>query len=107
MEKKSDRLDKLMKFLEATPNDPFILFAIAKEHEKLAAPETAETCYRNLVTQHPDYVGTYYHLGKLLEQKAEIQQALDIYSAGMDVAKKNGDKHAFSELSEAHLNLDD
>ena len=31
---KSNRLNQLMSFLEASPEDSFILFAIAKEYEK-------------------------------------------------------------------------
>ena len=39
---KSNRLNQLMSFLEASPEDSFILFAIAKEYEKGGKHETGE-----------------------------------------------------------------
>lgn len=102
----SDRLTRLMAFLKESPDDSFILFAIAKEYEKLNATAEALTFYEKLVTLDPDYVGTYYHLGKLHEQAAENEKALAIYQKGIDVAKKIKDQHALSELMGAKMNLE-
>lgn len=103
----SNRLQTLHTLLEESPNDPFLLFAIAKEHEKHSQADKALEYYTLLTTDHPDYVGTYYHLGKLLEQKEEWEKAIQTYETGMQVARKVGDQHALSELAGAKLNLDD
>jgi len=103
----SDRLQQLQNFLEASPDDSFILFAIAKEHEKLEDQETALQQYLKLREIDPDYVGLYYHLGKLYEQQQKEEQAVEAYEAGMIIAKKQGDQHALSELAGAKLNLVD
>jgi len=58
-----------MTFLEASPDDSFLLFAIAKEHEKAGATDEALEYYLKLTATDPDYVGTYYHLGKLYEEE--------------------------------------
>jgi tetratricopeptide (TPR) repeat protein len=54
--------------------------------------------YENLVNKHPDYVGTYYHLGKLYEALNRKPDAINIYEKGMEIAKKKRDNHAFAEL---------
>ncbi|MCF8244928.1 MAG: tetratricopeptide repeat protein [Saprospiraceae bacterium] len=103
----SPRLQQLLQFYSASPDDAFLLFALAKEHEKLGNMETALDFYQKIVSTSPDYVGVYYHLGKLLEKARAPEQALETYKSGMAVAKKIGDQHAFSELAEAKLELDD
>ena len=32
-----------------------------------------------LIKDHPDYVGTYYHLGKLYEKNQEPDKAIETY----------------------------
>jgi tetratricopeptide (TPR) repeat protein len=101
------RLEQLTQFLIATPNEPFIIYALAKEHEGLGNVDEALKYYFLLKNEHEDYVGTYYHLGKLLEKQEKLDEAVAIYIKGMEVAKKQGDNHAYSELAGAKLNLVD
>ncbi|NJK83974.1 MAG: tetratricopeptide repeat-containing protein [Saprospiraceae bacterium] len=103
----SERLKKLFVFLEDSPNDPFLLFAIAKEYEALNEPAASLKHYELLVNEHEDYVGTYYHLGKFYEKLNQLDKALDTYRQGMTVAKQQGDKHAWSELAAAKMELED
>ncbi len=103
----ADRLQQLQDFLEASPEDSFILFAIAKEYEKLQNNDKALEYYLQLKKSDPNYVGLYYHLGKLYESKGNIDTAVSVYKNGMDVAKQQGDQHALSELAGAKLNLVD
>jgi tetratricopeptide (TPR) repeat protein len=102
----SKRLEQLYQFLEERPEDEFLLFAIAKEYEKLNNEEKAEKYYLKLQGLHPNYVGTYYHLGKLYERADDEELAIEIYEKGMKVAKSIGDKHAFGELRGAHEMLE-
>lgn len=101
------RLAQLMKYLGDAPNDPFLIFAIAKEYEGNIEIEKAFEYYQRLVAEHEDYVGTYYHLGKLYEKVDNIQSAITTYKKGMEVAKKLNDKHALGELATAKMNIDD
>ena len=102
----SKRLEQLLDMLSKNV-DSFLLFAIAKEYEKAAENELAKEYYKRLVSEFPDYVGTYYHFGKLLEKSAETDAAIEIYNKGIAIAKALGDQHAWSELAEAKLNLED
>lgn len=94
----SNRLKQLYHFLEERPDDAFILFAIAKEYEGLGNDEKAKSYYLKLTDNHSDYVGTYYHLGKLYEREEEWKFAELAYQKGMEVSKAAGDKHAYGEL---------
>lgn len=98
----STRLAKLLEFLQSDPNDPFVLYALATEYNTSNDTEKALGYYLKLITDHPDYVGTYYHLGKLYQKIEEMELALDIYQKGMIAARKKGDMHAFSELQGAY-----
>jgi len=96
------RLAKLLEFLESDPNDSFILYALATEYNSLNDIENAFKYYLVLINQHPDYVGTYYHLGKLYEKENQKDKAIEIYQKGMQTARTKRDTHALSELQGAY-----
>ena len=102
-----NRLERLLEFLEAEPNDPFLKYALATEYLRLDNAGEALKFYLDLVKNHEDYVGTYYHLGKFYESKGEPEQALEIYEKGIAVAKKIKDQHALSELLGVYNALQD
>lgn len=93
-----NRLQKLLEFLDNEPHDPFLKYALATEYLRLNEPETALTYYEDLVQNHSDYVGTYYHLGKLYEALNRKNDAIAIYETGMKQARAARDNHALSEL---------
>lgn len=96
------RLNKLLEFLAAEPNDAFILYALATEYNTLGDKENAFLYYLKLVDEHPNYVGTYYHLGKLYEKVENKQEAIKIYQQGIAAARAKRDMHALSELQGAY-----
>ena len=98
----STRLAKLLDFLESDPNDPFVLYALATEYNAVNDHEKAFEYYLKLTSGHPDYVGTYYHLGKLYEKTGQADLAIATYQKGMISAKNKRDMHAFSELQGAY-----
>ena len=99
------RLDQLQALLGESPNDSFLLFAVAKEYESQGRDEEALAYYQRLLTSDPGYVGLYYHLGKLYERAGQFQEAWKTYTEGMAVARQAADRHALSELAAARLEL--
>lgn len=97
----SNRLEQLFSFLKSSPGDAFISFAIAKEYEGLGELDKSLTTYEELVKSKPDYVGTYYHLGKLYEKLEKFEEAETTFTTGIAVAKAAGDKHSAGELQGA------
>lgn len=100
------RLDRLLGLLKDSPEDAFLLYAIAKEYESWDQWDDAIRYYQRLCKEHPNYVGTYYHYGKLMEKEEEFEEALVLFAKGMEVAKKAGDQHAYAELANAKTNLE-
>jgi len=98
----STRIDKLLNFLDNDPKDPFVLYALATEYNSLNDFKKAFEFYLKLVAEHPDYVGTYYHLGKLYEKTDNKEKAMETYKLGMSAARNKRDMHAFSELQGAY-----
>ena len=92
------RLDKLLEFIKNEPEDEFLKYALATEYLRLNQTDKALGYYEDLVTNHPNYVGTYYHLGKLYEALNRKPDAEATYQKGMKVAREKRDNHAFSEL---------
>ncbi len=103
----SKRLPYLLQLMEASPSDSFVLFAIAKEYENAGDNVKALEYYQKLKSADPEYVGLYYHLGKLFEQNQEFGKAISTYKHGIEVARKASDFHALGELQGALLNLED
>lgn len=101
-----ERMNQLLSLLHDDPNDLFVLFAIAKEHEKSGDFEKAIAFYEKIIGIDKEYVGVYYHLAHLYAEDGEIDKAYQIYDAGIDVAKKLSDLHALSELQNARKNLE-
>ena len=103
----SNRIDMLLKMHEESPEDTFVLFALAKEHQSLHETAVALDYYKKLLSVDKDYVGAYYHLGKLYESLQQIEDAIKTYKLGIQVANAAGDHHAKSELAGALMNIDE
>ncbi|HYE96359.1 MAG TPA: tetratricopeptide repeat protein [Rubricoccaceae bacterium] len=101
-----DRLATLLGFLREDPDDPFTQFALAQEHARRGDVEAALGYYEALVRDHPDYVGTYYHLGKLYRVLDRDADALRTWREGVAAATRAGDAHARAELQDAILDAE-
>ncbi len=96
-----DRIIKLREFLKASPEDSFLNHALALEYIKLGDDQQARQLFESLLGRDPGYVGSYYHLGKLLERQEETEAAVKIYEKGIGEAKKAGDDLSLRELKGA------
>jgi Tfp pilus assembly protein PilF len=93
-----DRIAKLNEFLKANPKDSFVQHALALEYIKLGNDEQARLLFEEILNREPAYVGSYYHLAKLLERNDKTEEAIKVYEKGMEEAKRAGENHAYGEL---------
>lgn len=91
-------LDKLLQLLDADPNDPFTLYAIAQEHGKRGNPAEALAFYDRCLAADPAYCYAFYHKARLLDSIDRRPDALAVARAGLEAAVKARDEHAASEL---------
>lgn len=99
------RVDKIKDMLRENPSDSFLQHALALEYIKLGNEAEAKHIFQNLLKQEPGYVGSYYHLAKLLERTGETDAAVAVYKKGMEEAQKAGDQHSYNELKSAYEEL--
>src|SRR5688572_3296462 len=97
-----DRIEKLKEFLRSNPADSFIQHALALEYIKMGKDADARKLFEELLQRDPAYVGSYYHLAKLLERNGETELAIKWYEKGMEESKKAGENHAYGELRGAY-----
>ena len=100
-----DRIKKLKEFLEASPQDAFLNHALALEYIKLGNDDQALVLFENILEKDPGYIGSYYHLAKLLERAGHTATAVKVYEQGMEAAKNAGDNFAYGELRNAYDEL--
>jgi len=100
-----DRIEKLNEFLKQQPGDAFLQHALAMEWLGLGETMKARELFELNVKNHPDYVGSYYQLGQLLEKAGNEDAALDTYQQGMVAAENAGDKRSLGELRSAFEEL--
>ena len=96
-----ERIDKLKEYLQANPEDSFLNHALALEYIKAGKDREAKGIFESLLARDPEYVGSYYHLAKLLERLEETESAVKTYERGMEEAKKAGDDLSHRELKAA------
>ena len=100
-----DRIERLKEFLAANPEDNFVQHALALEYVKSGDENAARSLFETILTRDENYIGSYYHLAKLLERNGENDTAIAVYEKGMLQAKKAGEQHAYNELRSAYEDL--
>jgi len=92
------RIEKLLTYLKQNNKDSFLQHALALEYIKVGDDDAARKLFNEILRREPSYVGSYYHLGKLLERQADFDRAMAVYRRGMEEAKKADDHHSLTEL---------
>ncbi len=100
-----DKIERLKELLITNPNDGFVQHALALEYIKKGEDHKAKELFENILAIDKNYIGSYYHLAKLLERNGENEAAISIYEKGMKKAKEAGDQHAYNELQSAYEDL--
>ena len=97
----NQRLDQLFEFLKLSPSDSFTIYSIGYEYMQHQEWGKALEYFEKLVSNDPDYIGTYYHMGKTLLQLNRSDDAISTFKKGMEQTRKKKDMHAYGELQRA------
>jgi len=100
-----DRVEKLKEYLKTNDKDSFLQHALALEYIKRGNDDEAKNLFTEILLREPTYIGSYYHLAKLLERNNDTEEAIKIYETGMEQAKNAGDNHSYNELQAAYEDL--
>jgi Tfp pilus assembly protein PilF len=96
-----ERIEKLKEFLSENPEDSFLMHALALEYVKQGDDAEARRLFEQLLEKDEQYIGSYYHLARLLERNNEKEKAIIFYEKGMKMARAANDQHSFNELKAA------
>lgn len=102
-----DRIDKLKEYMKTAQKDSFLQHALALEYIKVGNDDEAKKLFNEILKREPTYIGSYYHLGKLLERIGDNPKALRVFERGMEVATTANDHHSYTELRVAFEDLED
>lgn len=100
------RLQQLEQFFLEDPNDPFNHYALAIEYQKSDVKKALDL-FGKLAAQHPRYIPTYYHFGKLLQEIGELKNAHTIFETGITFAQELNEWKALRELRAALEELEE
>jgi len=96
-----NRIKTLLDFLDEDPRDPFVLYSLAQEYSSSGNLSESRKYYHLLRDVDADYIGLFYHLGKLEESEENYEVAKRVYLDGIEIAGRIGDTHAQGELEGA------
>ena len=101
MESSDKKVKQLASYIKENPNDSFSKFALALEFRKDGEFKKARILFEDILSSDPDYVGVYYHLGKLYEVLDRMNDAKELYEKGIDIADEQNETRTKKELKEA------
>ena len=96
----SERIKQLEQFIVDDPDDPFNYYALALEYAK-EDEHKARATFIYLVSEHQNYLPSYYQLAKLYDRLGQKENATDIFEKGIQIAKSQNDLKTLRELRSA------
>ena len=100
---KKTRRQMLEESVSQKPNDAFSRYGLALECMNSGDLAAADTQFRTLLENNPDYVPAYLMYAQLLSRESRAAEAKQVLTNGILAAAKVGNQHARSEM-EALLN---
>lgn len=100
------RREQLETMLADSPNDTFLRYALAMELDNDQEHERSLELHQGLIADEPPYVPSFFMSGQQLVRLDRIEEARDLLTQGIVVAKSQGDLHAAGEMREFLASLD-
>lgn len=100
------KIKQLARQIKHNPGDSFSKFALALEFRKEGEFKKARILFEDILSSDPEYVGVYYHLGKLYEALDRLDDAQTLYQKGIPIANEQDEQRTEKELKEALLQLE-
>jgi Flp pilus assembly protein TadD len=94
------RRDQLQQMLQESPDDTFLLYALAMEQRSAGDDEAALSQLDRVLAVDSDYVAAYFQKGQILAGLDRPEQARQVLQQGITVAGQVGDAHAAGEMTE-------
>jgi len=96
---KSAALASFERILSSGKDGALLRYSIGNEYAKVRDWPAAADALAKAVALDPQYTAAWKMYGRALLECGRPQQALDAYRAGIDVAKRKGDRQAEKEMT--------
>jgi predicted Zn-dependent protease len=97
-EQKKSRRQMLEEFIAKKPDDAFSRYGLALECSNSGDTTAADSHFRMLTDQFPDYIPAYLMYAQMLARIERADDARQILTKGISAAANKGDDHARSEM---------
>jgi Tfp pilus assembly protein PilF len=97
----STRLEILKSMVEQQPAVSLLRYGLAMEYRTAGELEAAMVQFRALLGVDPNYSAAYFHGGQTLERLGRLEEAREMYRAGLEVTTRKGDLHTRDEIRAA------
>ena len=95
------RQTQLHKLLERTPDDAFLVYALALEHKKAGEMDDALRLLSRTTELDANYGYAHFQRGQIYEGRDDVQAARAAYAAGVEAARRGGDAKGEGEIGGA------
>ena len=99
-----DRIQLLKQFTEEEPENPFNWYALAIEFRE-SEPDEAYSLFAKLLSDHPNYLATYFPAAHLYAEMGDLEQSKVIFEKGISLAREQSNMKALQELQNAYQNF--
>jgi thioredoxin-like negative regulator of GroEL len=91
---------QLEQLLESDPDDVFLQYALAKTCISEGDVAGGLAQFQRVIDLHPEYVPAYFQKGQALAEQGRTEEAREVLTSGIQIARKVGDAHAEREMTE-------
>ena len=91
--------------LAEEPNDIFLRYSLAMELDKEGNHDDSLSQLVELTREDPAYVPAFFMAGQQLARLDRVEDAREVLREGIEEARKQGNAHAASEMSEFLMSL--
>ena len=92
------RIESIRTLLAASPDDTFLLYSLGMELFATDRPDEAAAQFDQVLQHDPDYLAAYTQMGRAMQAMGDHGGAAEILTRGIDVAERQGNRHAADQL---------
>ncbi len=100
-------IEQLEKLLDGSPDDTFLLYALAMELDNCGQHERSLEIFAGLTRRTPPYIPAFFMSGQQFVRLGRIDEAKVRLSAGIEQAKLQNDSHARGEMTDFLASIDE
>lgn len=100
------RRQMLEEFVAQHPQDAFARYGLAMECASSGDHEAALAHFHKLIETNPKYVPGFQQLGQLLARLGQKEEAREIFTRGITLARAAGEQRAMEEMQQALQELE-